>query len=345
MPCATWQLMERRRRTYEVSLSGASWGIKAVWERASSCNNLFRYPLLVQEVGLNSAAFAGGIRVGDEIVGLAMDGEYTPVTKFEAPNGVLYVNEAFSARVMKGGDCTLRVCRSGDRITCGECGCGDLLEEEREGDLVCTRCGVVARERLAGYQRLASKGREWESDAYWQILHICSQFELPQLVFEVAYNSFKEVVQKNAGIRRRTSFMLASVFVSCTQCSAPRTFQEFAALGTCCPRELRRCIRFIEEMRGSQCVTHAVDLLPRFLSRLELSPDVEKSATSIAELATRYLPGKLSTTLAAASIEAACVLRKKGSQADAISAATGVSKLTILNTSKLVLRNAHLSKR
>ena len=61
--------------------------------------------------------------------------------------GQLYVEDEIAAILLRGGRCHLTVLRPERAHSCPECGSKELEDDARAGDLVCTACGLVVRER------------------------------------------------------------------------------------------------------------------------------------------------------------------------------------------------------
>eukprot|EP00286_Rhodomonas_abbreviata_P005757 CAMPEP_0181320048 /NCGR_PEP_ID=MMETSP1101-20121128/17907_1 /TAXON_ID=46948 /ORGANISM="Rhodomonas abbreviata, Strain Caron Lab Isolate" /LENGTH=441 /DNA_ID=CAMNT_0023427709 /DNA_START=890 /DNA_END=2212 /DNA_ORIENTATION=- len=115
----------------------------------------FLFPLQITAVSARSEAETSGLRVEDQVVALKCPGgDFIDVVCGEhktcGENGERqqFVQREVTAILLSGGECTLRVKRSG--TACAGCGEHGLEEVEDKFDhaLVCTRCGLVAQSSL-----------------------------------------------------------------------------------------------------------------------------------------------------------------------------------------------------
>uniref|UniRef100_A0A7S0QK00 Transcription initiation factor IIB n=1 Tax=Cryptomonas curvata TaxID=233186 RepID=A0A7S0QK00_9CRYP len=155
---------------HQFYFTSQSWGIKAVWEKVPGSDQpKFTFPLIITEVRPGSEAEQQGLRVRDEVMAVRPEGDaaYREVKRQDKDPRIVssgkatsYVDDETCGILMRGGRCAIKI-RRGEKTQRCECGSDEITEDERQGDLICLRCGVVLRGKVMS---MSSEWRTFKDD-------------------------------------------------------------------------------------------------------------------------------------------------------------------------------------
>lgn len=196
---------------------------------------------------------------------------------------------------------------------CPECG-NQNISYESHGELICRDCGLVmedsgieqpfiseAIQNQAAHPFLVTAGSKTQEGrifkASWilstreknlqsamnRIEEIASRLSLPEFIMKEAKLIFKKSQYSNMAIGRdNISLIYASVFIACKIHGIPKTPLELTAYSDIEEKHLMRAFRLIKAKLNIETQPiDPLDLLPRFASKLELSPNTVTMASEI----------------------------------------------------------------
>ncbi len=125
------------------------------------------------------------------------------------------------------------------------------------------------------------------SFALVELNRLCSNLRLPNTIKEDAAVVYRNALEAGL-IRGRSieSVTAASVYAACRKAGIPRTLNEIEEVSHVSRKEIGRSYRFISfQLRLELAPTNPVSYLPRFSSKLGLSPKVQRRAIEILQMA------------------------------------------------------------
>lgn len=193
-------------------------------------------------------------------------------------------------------------------------------------------------------------------DAFDDIQRKCDQIHLPRVVSDTAKHMFKQVEQDQIlRGRRRDAIIAAAIFCACKTNKVPRTFREICQLTNVSRELIGKCFKEMQAAYGlnlhrppdaggangidadsAVSTTNAADLVARFCNHLGLDMHVTKCTEDVATLLREkhIMAGKSPITVAATCIYLITRMLGHDLTAKQISAAAGVSDVTIKSTSR-----------
>lgn len=238
-------------------------------------------------------------------------------------------------------------------LKCPECGSPDL-DYRTEGECHCKNCGLVIDDSMPQndyYTKEASIGTQlvegkivkgaWLLTAKEKNLYhakknldlLASKLILPDYIKDQAYYLYQKAVGKNLCVGRdNNSILYASVYAACNLNNIPKTALEITEYSDVDKKHLLRAYSLLQRELGFKRVIYdPIDLLPRFISNLNLSNKTLTKATQIlsnVKRTTEY-SGKNPKSIIAASIYIAAKLSdEKITQRD-LTNKIGVMEVTI----------------
>jgi transcription initiation factor TFIIB len=213
--------------------------------------------------------------------------------------------------------------------------------------------------RLRKWQRRLRKYRTAQRNMIWgfsEIERLCMGKDLPPNVREIAKLLFQRASEMNLIQGRGVECMVAvSLYAACRTTSVPRTLNEIADDLTVSRKEIGRAFRKISrQMELSLKVTHPMDYLLRFCSRLKLNGKTCENAVDIVRKAEEagYISGKDPSGVAASAIYIATLHTGQTRTQGEISQASGITEVTIRKRYKemieklgIPVQNGHYLKR
>ncbi len=227
---------------------------------------------------------------------------------------------------------------------------GAPLTRSRHDRGLSTEIGYGTRTRLTGRKRrqlarlrrehnrarLSSKRDTNQRHGFGEIRRIVSQLSLPVVARERACVLF-ESAQSNGLLRGRSieGFAAAAVYATCRTLSISRTVDEIVATAAADEGELKAAYDALNRELGLPTgPISPSEYLPRYASRLQLDPDVERCAREYVSTLhdEGLIGGRNPSGVAAACLYAAALEHDEPvTQADAADVA-GVSPVTIRST-------------
>ncbi|HSG83115.1 MAG: transcription initiation factor IIB family protein [Nitrosopumilus sp.] len=167
---------------------------------------------------------------------------------------------------------------------------------------------------------------------------ISSKLALPESVVEETAYLFRKIAAKKilAG-RSTTSMLCATVYISCRLTDTPRTLQDVADAGNIKKKQLQRIYRFlVKELNLHPETYNPKEFVTRISKSVGLSEKSERFAFKILNLAAEksVTTSKNPMAMAAAAINLASVINKEKISQLKISAASGISAVTIRDRTK-----------
>lgn len=174
-----------------------------------------------------------------------------------------------------------------------------------------------------------------------------SKLHLPRSVREDASGIYKKAAEKKL-IRGRSmeGVVAASLYISCRSFQIPRTLDEMAETARVTKKEVGRTYRLLARELGIKLKpVSPVSYVPRFVSELDLSGNIESRAVEIIELAIeqKLTSGRGPTGVAAAAIYIACVLLNEKKTQKEIAKVSGVTEVTIRHRYQELTKNLELT--
>lgn len=204
-------------------------------------------------------------------------------------------------------------------------------------------------------------------DAFDDIQRKCDQVHLPRVVSDTAKHMFKQVEQDQIlRGKQRDAIIAAAIYCACKTNKVPRTFREICQLTNVSQKLIGKCFKEMQSAYGlnlhrapdaggangidadsAVSPTNAVDLVGRFCNHLGLDMSVTKCTEDVAGLLRDkgILAGRSPITVAATCIYLITRMLGQDVSAKKISAAAGVSDVTIKGSSRTLssLRNDWLT--
>jgi transcription initiation factor TFIIB len=256
--------------------------------------------------------------------------------------------------------------------TCPECGNKNITCHH--GEIICRECGLViedsgieqpfiseAIQSQATHPHLTTAGTKgingkiykttWMlstreknlQTALNKIEIITARLNIPNQTTKEAKLLFKESQYANIGVGRdNISVIYASVYIACNIQGIPKTPLELTAYTEINETQLMRTYKLIKKkLEITTKPIDPLDILPRFASKLELSPNTIATATEILIKAkeTGIGTGKKPETLLAGAIYLACQQTGEERTQRQIANTIGVIEVSIRKISKDLFKN------
>ena len=170
---------------------------------------------------------------------------------------------------------------------------------------------------------------------------LSSALGLPKNIVETASVIYRRAIKKRL-IRGRSihNVTAASIYLSCRQCSIPRTLEEVAAISNLDKRDIARSYRFmVRELEAFVPPSTSRRYAARFSNKLIISGRAEALAIRILEVAKsmKLTSGRGPTGIAAAATYMATVLNNERKTQREIAEVANVTEVTIRNRYKELL--------
>ena len=167
---------------------------------------------------------------------------------------------------------------------------------------------------------------------------IGAKLGLPESTVEEAAYLFRKIASKKILAGRSTNSMLcAVVYISCRITNTPRTLQDVAEAGNVKKKNMQSVYRFLTKELNIYPQTYSpMEFVTRVANAVSISEKTERLAFKILDIATKknISTSKNPMAMAAASIHLASVINKEKVSQLKISAASGISAVTIRDRSK-----------
>jgi transcription initiation factor TFIIB len=171
--------------------------------------------------------------------------------------------------------------------------------------------------------------------ALGEIERMSSALGLPQSVRETASVIYRRALEEDLLPGRSIEGVAtAALYTAARKASTPRSLDELAHVSRVDRQELTRTYRYIvRELELEVAPADPESYLPRFVSDLGLSDDVERTARRLLQTARggNLLSGKSPVGLAAAAIYAAALLTNENVTQSEVSEVADISEVTIRN--------------
>lgn len=182
--------------------------------------------------------------------------------------------------------------------------------------------------------------------AYRDINEIADRSNLPKIITDAASQLFKKVHEQR-GLRNKSGIAIttACIYIACKLQAAPRSFKELSSISGVLAKDIAKCyknILKIVQLQDSSVHIDSGDFMLRFCSRLELSNEVQKIASDIAQNAKELsiTDGRNPTSIAAAAIYMASQISDEPKSQKEISEVAGCAESTIRHSYRLMLSRA-----
>jgi transcription initiation factor TFIIB len=176
---------------------------------------------------------------------------------------------------------------------------------------------------------------------------MASALGLPENVRETASVIYRRALDENLLPGRSIEGVAtASLYAAARQAGTPRSLDEFESVSRVERMEITRTYRYVVRELGLEVrPAEPEDYLPRFVSELGLSDELERAARDLLENARHNAvhSGKSPVGLAAAAVYAASLLTNERTTQSAVGDVAGVSEVTIRNRYKELLEAAGTS--
>lgn len=184
--------------------------------------------------------------------------------------------------------------------------------------------------------------------AFNEIERMGSALGLPENVQTMASVIYRKALAKNT-IRGRSieAVASASLYAACRQENIPRSLEEITNVARVERKDIGRTYRHISQLLNLELEpVDPTQYIPRFNSKLDLPPEVERIANEIItdSMNEGLLSGKSPTGFAAAGIYLASLLYDEPRTQEEVAEATNVTEVTIRNRYKeqlKVIENQH----
>ncbi|WP_299234052.1 transcription initiation factor IIB, partial [Natronomonas sp.] len=183
--------------------------------------------------------------------------------------------------------------------------------------------------------------------ALGEIERMSSALGLPENVRETASVIYRRALDENLLPGRSIEGVsTAALYAAARQAGVPRSLDEVERVSRVDKMELTRTYRYIiRELNLEVKPADPESYVPRFISDLELSDEVERRARDLIEAARSegVLSGKSPVGLAAAAVYAAALLCNQKVTQNEVSAVADISEVTIRNRYKELLEASEVA--
>jgi transcription initiation factor TFIIB len=171
--------------------------------------------------------------------------------------------------------------------------------------------------------------------ALGEIDRMASALGLPETVRETASVIYRRALEEDLLPGRSIEGVAtAALYAAARQVGTPRSIDEVESVSRVERREITRTYRYVVRELGLEVrPAEPEDYLPRFVSALGLSDEVERTARDLVDRGRRNAmhSGKSPVGLAAAAVYAAALLTNERATQRAVGEVAGVSEVTIRN--------------
>lgn len=192
--------------------------------------------------------------------------------------------------------------------------------------------------KLHNQTRVSGSRERNLSRAFNELSLIVSNLSLSRAVKYESASIYRKAVDKDLVRGRSISkLMVATVYIGCRRCKVPRTLEEIAEVTDVDKKTIARNYRFlIRELGLKLPLVSPRDYVPRFASKLGLSPEVEVKSIEIIDQAIdlELTSGKDPASITAASLYWASILVGERLTQSEIARNIGVTEVTIRNRFK-----------
>jgi transcription initiation factor TFIIB len=255
-------------------------------------------------------------------------------------------------------------------MRCPECGNQNI--QEYNGELSCRDCGLVVDEAgieqpfitesiqkhatmpylvVAGSKEqdgrifksswmLSTREKNFRNNTHIIDL-VASKLNLPELVLKESKLLFKKAQYSNIAIGRdNIRLAYASIYIACAMQGIPKTLLELTIDSEVNQKNVMKAVKLIRRVLEIRTpMVDPMDLLPRFASKLDLTPETITLTTEILIKikGTGITTGKRPETILGGAIYVACKKTDTRRTQRQIANAIGIMELTIRKTSKKII--------
>ena len=167
---------------------------------------------------------------------------------------------------------------------------------------------------------------------------IGSNLSLSQNVKTESASIYRDAVKKDL-VRGRSinKLIVATVYIACRRCKVPRTLEEISDATGVDKKTIGKNYRFLVRELGLKLLPISPnDFVPRFASKLNLSPEVEVKSIEIINQAVdlELTSGKDPASITATSLYAASILLGERRTQTEVAKKLGVTEVTLRNRLK-----------
>ena len=171
------------------------------------------------------------------------------------------------------------------------------------------------------------------SRAFNELSLLISRLSLPKDVKKEAAAIYRRALEKDLIRGRNINLIItASLYASCRRCRVPRTLDEIAEVTSFSKKSVAKTYRLLSrELSLNLPPVSPVDYVPRFVSELKLSSQMEVKSREIIDLASDLglIAGKTPNGVAAAALYCSSILLGERITQSEIASVVGVTEVTI----------------
>lgn len=189
--------------------------------------------------------------------------------------------------------------------------------------------------RLRKWQRRATTSKSGErnlSEALREMEKLAARLHLPRHLMERAAFTYRQAVHQGLIMGRSIEAVSAAVmYASCREGGVPRTLEEIARHSRISRKEIGRAYRaLIKELKIQPRLPEPKDFVPRLISKLKLSPEVERRSMSLLhETENVELTNATPISRAAAAVYICSVLMCERRKQKEVAKAAGLTEVTV----------------
>ena len=178
--------------------------------------------------------------------------------------------------------------------------------------------------------------------AIMELKRIACHLRIPHYIQKAVVKLYKKAFKR--GLLRGRSIkgiLIASLYYVIKKETLPITMQELINESCVSPRVLNKCFKvLINELNLKPNILNPVLLIPKYINRLKLGPEIEKQSIKIIKnyMKNKGFSGKDPKGLCAGTIYFISKLKNNGLTQKEISAVTGVTEVTLRSRHKDLLR-------
>lgn len=169
--------------------------------------------------------------------------------------------------------------------------------------------------------------------ALGEIDRMASALGVPDATREMASVIYRRALTEDLLVGRSIEAVAtAALYAACRQENIPRSLSEVTPVSRVGRKEIGRTYRYVSNELGLEIEpADPKQYVPRFTSKLEVSPEVQQQANEIIDVSTEagLLSGKSPTGFAAAAIYAASILCREKVTQQRVAEAANVTEVTI----------------
>ena len=202
--------------------------------------------------------------------------------------------------------------------------------------------------RLRKWQRRASTQKTAErnlSVALREMEKLSASLHLPRHLMERSAFVYRQAV--TGGLitgRSIEAVSAAALYAACRQSGVPRTLEEVSRHSRITRKEIGRAYRaLVKELKIQPRLPEPADFIPRLVSKLELSPDVERRSRQLLHEVERVeLTNAAPISIAAAAVYISSVLMCERRKQKEVAKAAGLTEVTVRSRYKEISRKLEL---